>query len=77
MKNPKHYFRAMYLCQSVVYTVYMIISIMVYRYCGSYVASPVLGSAGPLVQKVAFGLALPGLLVSAMIQTHVSLPLPQ
>lgn len=46
---------------------------MVYFYCGSYVASPALGSAGVLLKKVCYGLALPGLCVSTLLFVHVSL----
>lgn len=72
MRDQKHYFKAMYLCQTVVYVVYLIIGVMVYLYCGSYVASPALGSAGPFMKKVCYGLALPGLCVTMMIVCHVS-----
>lgn len=72
MKEPKKYFRAMYLCQAVVFTVYLVIGVVVYYYCGSYVASPALGSAGHVLKKVCYGIALPGLLVTTMIVSHVS-----
>jgi len=66
----------MLICQGTVCTVYLIIGVVVYTYCGSYVASPALGSAGPLMKKVCYGLALPGLFVSGMMVSHVSLPSP-
>ncbi|KAF2148584.1 transmembrane amino acid transporter [Myriangium duriaei CBS 260.36] len=71
MKNPRDYFKSLYACQAIVFTVYLIIGIIVYYYCGSYVASPALGSAGPMMKKVSYGLALPGLLVTTMIVCHV------
>ena len=71
MKNPKHYVRSMLICQATVCTVYLVIGVVVYSYCGSYVASPALGSAGPLMKKVCYGIALPGLLVTEMIVSHV------
>jgi hypothetical protein len=54
MKDPKHYFRSMYACQTVVTLCYLIIGSIVYHYCGEYVASPALGSAGPLLKKVSW-----------------------
>lgn len=36
-----------------------------------YVASPALGTAGVLIKRVAYGLALPGLLAAAVIYTHL------
>lgn len=51
---------------------YLTFSLVVYRYCGQWVTSPSLGSAGPLVKKIAYGLGLPGLLVSACLYIHVA-----
>ena len=42
-----------------------------YRWCGQYVASPSLGSAGPVIEKVAYGIGLVGLIVSGVIYLHV------
>lgn len=72
MKRPNDYFKAMYACQSVIYDVYLIVGVVVYIYCGSYVASPALGSAGPKLGRVCFGIALAGLIVILMIVLHVS-----
>jgi amino acid permease len=74
MKNPQHYVRSMLICQATVCTIYLVIGVVVYKYCGSYVASPALGSAGPLMKKVCYSIALPGLFVTSMIVSHVSLP---
>jgi hypothetical protein len=49
-----------------------VVGIVVYRYCGSYVSNPALGSAGVLMKKVCYGLALPGVLLSTVLITHVS-----
>ena len=51
---------------------YITIGVVVYYYCGSYVASPALGSAGPLLKKVCYGIALLGLIVSTTMYIHVS-----
>lgn len=32
------------------------VAIVVYYYCGQYVASPALGSAGPMIKKIAYGM---------------------
>ena len=76
MRNPQHYVRSMLICQGTVCTVYLVIGVVVYTYCGSYVASPALGSAGPLMKKVCYGLAIPGLLVSGTMVSHVSQFIP-
>jgi len=51
-----------------------VVGIVVYRYCGSYVSNPALGSAGVLMKKVCYGLALPGVLLSTVLITHVNPP---
>lgn len=71
MRDPKHYTRSLLICQGGVTATYITIGIVVYYYCGSYVASPALGSAGVLMKKVCYGLALPGLLVSTTLFIHV------
>ncbi|KAI1867018.1 hypothetical protein JX265_007594 [Neoarthrinium moseri] len=70
MKNPKDYKRAVVICGFVVGAVYLSFSEVIYRWCGAWVASPSLGSAGPLLKKVAFGLALPSLIISAALFNH-------
>ncbi|EKJ76333.1 hypothetical protein NXS19_007004 [Fusarium pseudograminearum] len=71
MREPKHYKKSLILCQTVVTVVYVVVGIVVYYYCGTYVASPALGSAGKTIKKISYGLALPGLIVSATLYTHV------
>lgn len=62
----------MMACQAVVSAVYIAIGCVVYYFCGSYVASPALGSAGVMIKKIAYGIALPGLIVSMTLYVHVS-----
>ncbi|RSL65768.1 hypothetical protein CEP51_012939 [Fusarium floridanum] len=71
MREPRHYTRSLLWAQGVVTVTYIAIGVVVYYYCGSYVASPALGSAGSTMKKVCYGFTLPGLLVTAMIVTHV------
>ncbi|GMK56146.1 hypothetical protein CspeluHIS016_0212020 [Cutaneotrichosporon spelunceum] len=70
MRNPRDYPRALVICQIFTLVTYLIIGSVVYHFCEAYVASPALGSAGPLMKKVCYGLALPGLIVSAVLCTH-------
>lgn len=71
MRDPAQYTRALTVCQTTVTIIYIIVGTIVYYYCGSYVASPALGSPGPLIKKVGYGIALPGLLGSAILLSHV------
>lgn len=72
MRDPRKYTPALLLCQGGVTGIYAIVGVVVYYYCGSYVSSPALGSAGGDVKKIAYGFALPGLIVTMTIVSHVS-----
>ncbi|BGP40954.1 hypothetical protein JCM10450v2_004959 [Rhodotorula kratochvilovae] len=71
MRNPRDYPKAVALCQSFVTLFYIVVGVVVYMYAGQYVASPALGTAGVLIKRVAYGLALPGLFAAAIIYTHL------
>ncbi|KAF4978231.1 hypothetical protein FZEAL_5336 [Fusarium zealandicum] len=71
MREPRDYKKALFLCQTVVTVTYIVVGIVVYYYCGSYVASPALGSAGKTIKQASYGLALPGLIVSSCLYSHV------
>ncbi|KAK1772066.1 transmembrane amino acid transporter [Phialemonium atrogriseum] len=72
MKRPRDYNKAVYLCMGIVTASYLSFSLVVYRWCGKWVASPSLGSAGDVVKKVAYGIGMIGLLVSACLYVHVA-----
>ncbi|OAP64711.1 hypothetical protein AYL99_00683 [Fonsecaea erecta] len=71
MRDPRQYTRSLLICQSVVTATYTTIGVVVYYYAGSYVASPALGTAGVLLKKVAYGFALPGLIVTTTLVIHL------
>ncbi|KAJ5433661.1 uncharacterized protein N7458_012817 [Penicillium daleae] len=71
MRDPRQYTKALVACQTLVTVTYITIGLIVYYYCGTYVASPALGSAGAIIKKVAYGVALPGLFVTALLWTHL------
>jgi hypothetical protein len=50
----------------------MTISVVIYYYAGPLVASPALGSASPLVTKIAFGTALPTIIVAGVVNGSVA-----
>lgn len=72
MKRPRDYNKAVYLCMGIVTASYLTFSLVVYAYCGKWVASPSLGSAGGTIKKVAYGVGIFGLLVSACLYVHVA-----
>ncbi|RSL76732.1 hypothetical protein CEP52_017769, partial [Fusarium oligoseptatum] len=70
MREPEYYTRSLAICQTGVTITYIVIGCVVYIYCGSYVATPALGSAGPLIKKICYGIALPGLLATTVLVSH-------
>ncbi|KAH6981217.1 transmembrane amino acid transporter protein-domain-containing protein [Ilyonectria sp. MPI-CAGE-AT-0026] len=72
MRKPRDYNKAVYLCMGFVGASYLCFSLVVYRWCGQWVASPSLGSAGGTIKKVSYGIGLIGLLVSACLYIHVA-----
>lgn len=72
MRDPLKYTRSLVICQSTLTATYISVGCVVYFFCGSYVAAPALGSAGVLVKKISYGIALPGLVVSTIVVLHVS-----
>lgn len=72
MKRPKDYNKAVYVSMSIVTSSYLSLSFVVYYWCGQWVASPSLGSAGPLIKRVAYGVGIIGLAVSACLYVHIA-----
>ncbi|KAJ5994396.1 hypothetical protein N7451_010120 [Penicillium sp. IBT 35674x] len=71
MRNPRQYGVAVIACQIGVTLVYAIVGCVIYYYCGTYVSSPALGSAGGVIKIISYAFALPGLLVTMTIVTHI------
>lgn len=59
LKDPKDYPKSLCLLQGIDLVLYMVASVVIYCYAGQDVTSPALGSASPIVRKVAYGIALP------------------
>ncbi|KAE9371649.1 hypothetical protein N431DRAFT_441621 [Stipitochalara longipes BDJ] len=72
MRRPQDFKKAAIIVAALVGSIYLSFSMVLYYWCGQWIASPSLGSAGPLLKKVAYGIALPSLVVSAGIFNHTS-----
>lgn len=72
MKKPRDFTKAVLAGQGFVCLNYLLVGCMVYGRLGVYVASPALGSAGPVLKKVCYGFALPGVMVSVIIYGHLA-----
>ena len=72
MKKPPDYRKAAISAGILVGVMYLTFSLVIYRYCGMWLATPAFGSAGPLFKKISYGIALPGLVIGVGIYQHVA-----
>ena len=72
MRRPQDYFKSLYLCMSWIFTSYMVIGLVMFRFAGKWLSTPALGSAGSTIKIVSYGIAIPGLIAGAMICVHIS-----
>lgn len=59
MQDPREFPKSLAMLQVVDTIMYIVTAMVIYCYAGPDVASPALSSAGPLMKKVAYGLAIP------------------
>jgi hypothetical protein len=72
MKDPREFPKSLMLQQSLDIVLYVIASVVIYRYAGDNVTSPALSSNTPIVRKVAWGIALPTIIIAGVIFAHVT-----
>lgn len=72
LKDPKDFPKALVALQIADISLYVVAAIVIYRYAGPEVASPALGSTGDVVKKVAYGIALPTIIIAGVIYGHVA-----
>jgi hypothetical protein len=70
MEDAREFPKALAMLQVVDTTMYIVTAMVIYCYAGPDVKSPALSSAGPLMKKVAYGLAIPT--VSVLTLTSIS-----
>ncbi|KAI9158187.1 N amino acid transport system protein [Paramyrothecium foliicola] len=73
MHTPTDYMKSIWASGFIQITVYTLTGALCYAFIGSTVQSPALLSAGPLISKIAFGVALPVIFISGSINTTVAL----
>lgn len=59
LKEPRDFPKALSILQCLDLSLYLVAAVVIYFYAGDDVASPALGSANPLISKIAYGIALP------------------
>lgn len=74
MSNPRDFPKSVSVLYSISTSLYIASAVVIYCYGGSHIESPALGSAGPLMKKVVYGLALPTVChLTYLYDTHLSL----
>ncbi|KAK7698662.1 hypothetical protein SLS64_012273 [Diaporthe eres] len=71
LRDPREFPKALLVQQAFMMVAYLVVSIVIYRYGGDNVASPALGSTSKTVAKVAWGVALPTIIIAGVIFAHV------
>lgn len=71
MKEPRDFPKALYALQIADTTLYLVIGVVVYSFTGPNALSPALGNTGPLLRKVAYGIAMPTIMIAGVINGHV------
>ena len=59
---------ALQICDT---AIYLIVGIVVYAYTGIHAVSPALGNTGVTLRKIAYGIALPTIMIAGVINGHV------
>lgn len=72
MRRPQDFRKAVLTNGVVVGAVYLTFSIVIYRYCGQWITSPAFGSAGTIIMKLCYGIAMPGLVIGNSLYQHVA-----
>ncbi|KAK8028351.1 hypothetical protein PG991_005407 [Apiospora marii] len=72
MRQPRDFKKAVVTCMAIVLSCYLSFAVVVYAWCGKWVANPALGSAGDLIKKISYGVALVGLIASGAINQHIA-----
>ncbi|KAJ5887342.1 hypothetical protein N7504_009018 [Penicillium tannophilum] len=72
LRNPRDFTKSLCLLQGIDVTLYLIAAVVIYRYAGDGVTSPALGSTSLVVSKVAYGIALPTIVIAGVINGHVA-----
>lgn len=71
MHTPTDFMKSVYTLGAAEIFIYTVTGALIYAFVGQEVKSPALLSAGPLVSRIAFGVALPVIFISGSINTTV------
>jgi amino acid permease len=71
-RRPRDFPKALALLQCSDISMYLVSSVVIYYYAGAQVRSPALDSASPLIRKIAYGLAIPTIVIAGVVNGHVA-----
>lgn len=72
LEKPQDFPKALALLQTVAISFYVTVAVVIYYYAGQAVKSPALNSAGPLFMKVAYGIAVPTIVIAGVVNAHIA-----
>ncbi|CBF83190.1 hypothetical protein AN3207.2 [Aspergillus nidulans FGSC A4] len=72
LKDPREFPKSLFLLQGTDTILYIVSAVVIYVYAGPDVTSPALGSASTVVGKVAYGVALPTIIIGGVVNGHVA-----
>ena len=71
MRQPREFKKSLALLNSLCISAYVVTAVVIYSFAGSNVASPALSSASDIVRKVAYGVAMPTIIIAGIVNSHV------
>lgn len=72
LEKPEDFPKALALLQTVAMSFYVTVAVAIYYFAGQAVKSPALNSAGPLFSKIAYGLAIPTIVIAGVVNAHIA-----
>ena len=71
MKKPEEFAKSLFALQIADTTLYLVVGVVIYAYTGSDAVSPALGNTGFTLRRIAYGIALPTIMIAGVINGHV------
>ncbi|KAJ5085062.1 hypothetical protein N7532_009833 [Penicillium argentinense] len=72
MQIPTDYPKTLYMLQATDTVMYTVAAVVIYYYGGKDVKSPALSSTSPITAKLAYGIAIPTIVIAGVINGHVA-----
>lgn len=73
METPHDFKKSLFMLQGFEICLYLTAAVVIYYYVGKGVPSPALTAAGPLMSKIAFGIAIPTIVGAGVVNGHIGL----